>query len=70
LSKSNETLRQKVEEQSKQLEALLAAQKEGNTEEVNRIKEELKKEKEKLKELREERNNLLKDNQKMKDTYF
>lgn len=70
LNKANEKLRQKVDEQSKQIEWLLAAQKEGNTEEVNRIKKELKEEKEELKKLKEERDKLLKDNKKMKDRFF
>lgn len=70
LNKSNETLRQKVEEQSKQIEALLAAKKEGNTEEINKIKEDLRKARKDLKDAQEERNKLLKDNKKMKDTYF
>ncbi|MBQ2600466.1 hypothetical protein II582_03735 [bacterium] len=63
-------MRQKVEEQSKQIEALLAAKKEGDTEEINRIKEDLKKARKDLKDAQEERNKLLKDNKKMKDTYF
>lgn len=70
LSRANEKLRQKVDEQSKQIEWLLAAQKEGNTEEVNRIKEELKKKNEELRKLREDRDKLLKDNKKMKDRFF
>ena len=70
LNRANEKLRQKVDEQSKQIEALLAAKKEGNTEEINKIKEDLRKARKDLKDAQEERNKLLKDNKKMKDTYF
>lgn len=70
LNRANEELRQKVDEQSKQIEALLAAKKEGNTEEINKIKEDLRKARKDLKDTQEERNKLLKDNKKMKDTYF
>lgn len=70
LNKSNEELRRRLDEQSKQIEDLLAAKKENNSEEINKIKKEIEEKRKEIESIKQERDNLLRDNRKMKDLYF